>query len=163
MELKILKEQENTLLKRKDVTARIFFQGATPSRQDIAEELAGQTKTSRDKVIVASIKPAFGETSATVTARLYTDLETMKEVERDNLVEKNKKREPEPEPEPESEAEEATEAAEEDSGDEAPADTKEDEAKETEEEKPSPSEDSSDAEDSADDSKDADEKKTPQE
>lgn len=114
MELKIINETQQGALKRTTVHARVFSDAQSPSRQDVADALAEEMGADRSMVVVHKILPAFGDKSSEIHARIYTDANVMKELERENLLEKNKKVEPEPEPEPEAE-----EPAEEDAESEA--------------------------------------------
>ena len=98
MKLTIQETTEQPTLHRKAITARIFFTDETPSRQDVAEVLATKAGVDRETLVVARIKTNFGESSALVQARSYDDKQFMRDLERDNLLEKNKKVEPEPEP-----------------------------------------------------------------
>lgn len=109
MKLTIQETQEQPSLHRKQVTARLFFQAETPSRQLVADALSEEIGADRGLVVVDTIRTSFGDTSANVLARVYEDEQFMQDLERANLLEKNKKVEPEPEPEPEPESEEPDE------------------------------------------------------
>lgn len=114
MELTILKETNQPSLQRTAVTARLFFNAATPSRQVVADALAKELGVSRGLVVVDAIYTGFGSTEARVHARVYTDEAVMQRLERDNLLAKNKKQVPEPkEEEPEAPAETSSEPAQE--------------------------------------------------
>lgn len=107
MKLNIIEQTPQESLKRTTVHARVFADAQSPSRQVVADALAEELSVDRNLVVVHKILPAFGDKSAEIHARVYTDAEVMKTLERENLLEKNKKVEPEPEPEPEVEEEPA--------------------------------------------------------
>jgi ribosomal protein S24E len=91
MKLNITHEEKQPSFQRTIITARIFAQGTSPSRQEVADALAEELSAKRDLLLVDQILPAYGDTSATVKARVYTDEEVMRRIERENLIEKNKK------------------------------------------------------------------------
>lgn len=95
MKLQIIKQTPQETLKRTQVHARVHTGAQSPSRQEVANALAQELNADRSLVIVHKILPAFGDASAQVHARIYSDAEVMNTVERANLVEKNKKVEPE--------------------------------------------------------------------
>lgn len=115
MELTIQTRDEKPLLKRTEITARVFFQGETPTRLDIADALAKEAKVDRKLLTVTRIITSFGETSANIEARAYSDkatYETMEsEADRAAMVR------PEPEPTEEEPAEEEPSTESEDEGD----------------------------------------------
>jgi|AntRauTorckE6833_2_1112554.scaffolds.fasta_scaffold151838_1 ribosomal protein S24E len=96
MELKIIEQTPQESLKRTTIHARVFADAQSPSRQVIADALAEELDVKRDLVVVHKILPAFGDKSAEIHARVYTDAEVMKTLERENLLEKNKKVEAKP-------------------------------------------------------------------
>ena len=110
MELTITKTQKQASMSREVIHARIHFQGATPSRQAIAEALAKEVGAKRERLVVVQIKTAFGDSQASILARNYSDEAVMKRLERANLVAKNQPAaKPAPEPEATPEPAESTE------------------------------------------------------
>jgi len=89
VDLQIIQEKENILLSRKEINAKIMFDGKTPSRQDVQKELAKTTKAKEEMIIIRKIDTSFGTSTAIVTANIYTDAKMLKETERQNLVEKH--------------------------------------------------------------------------
>lgn len=94
MDLTIKTQSENPLLNRKEIVAKISFEGNTPKRKDVQEELSKKAKVEEKLLIIKKIDTTFGETSALVTAYAYENEEVMKRNERKNLVEKHKGHEP---------------------------------------------------------------------
>ncbi|MBN1175545.1 30S ribosomal protein S24e [Candidatus Woesearchaeota archaeon] len=94
MDLTIKNQKENPLLSRKEIVAKINFEGNTPNRKDVQVELAKKAKIDEKLLIIKKIDTLFGETSANITAYAYENEEVMKRNERKNLVEKHKGHEP---------------------------------------------------------------------
>ena len=99
MNLKIINEQENILLSRKEVTTSINFDGKTPSRKDVQKELAKKLKAKEPMTIIKKIDNEYGSTFAKVSAYIYSDEEVMNKLERKNLIEKHAGHEPKKEEE----------------------------------------------------------------
>ena len=99
MALKILSEENNKLIGRKEVRARINYAGATPNREALKKEF-------KDKnVVIRRIKPEFGETSAIVEAVIYTSKEVMDKLEAEHVKKRNEEK-------PKEESEEGSETPE---------------------------------------------------
>jgi small subunit ribosomal protein S24e len=96
MNISIETQNDNTLLKRKEVSASVLFEGiTTPSRKELQKLIAKETKAKPEMVIIQQIKTLFGTTKAKITAHVYDDQETLKLLERKNLLEKHEGYEPE--------------------------------------------------------------------
>lgn len=94
MDLTIKTQKENELLSRKEITAKVNFEGSTPNRKDIQAEIAKKAKVDAKLLIVKKIDTIFGEPSANITAYAYTNEDVMSRNERKNLVEKHAGHEP---------------------------------------------------------------------
>jgi ribosomal protein S24E len=75
MELKITKEHDNVMLKRKEVEASVSFSKSTPSNADVAKALATKMSASEDVVVVKQILGGFGSSSAAIKAYVYASKE----------------------------------------------------------------------------------------
>ena len=72
MDMSILKESENPLLKRREILATLTHPGkATPLRKDILPDLAKTLKTNEDLVIVDKIFTRKGSPSCNVKVFVY--------------------------------------------------------------------------------------------
>jgi ribosomal protein S24E len=97
MDFSIVHEEKRPLLHRRDVTVRIAFENATPSRKDITKLAAEKLKAKEDMVLVAKVTPEIGTSAARVQLRVYDDEAALKAVEynytlaRHGLAEKKKK------------------------------------------------------------------------
>ena len=143
MKLEIKEQKKNPLLNRTEIEGVIEFDDKTPSRIEVKAELAKKAKAKEDLVVISHIYTSFGARKARVIANVYDDAESMKKLERKNLIEKNvpkveeKKEEtteeakPEAAEKPAEKKEEAPEAKpEEEKKEEAPAEEKAEEKKE---------------------------------
>ena len=99
MNLKVIDQKENVLLSRKEVSASINFDGATPSRKDVQKEVAAAMKAKENMTLIKQIDTDYGSSFAKVSAFIYTDEAVMKKLERKNLVEKHAGHEPKQEEE----------------------------------------------------------------
>jgi small subunit ribosomal protein S24e len=102
--MKILQETKNPLLKRKEIKAEISYEGATPNRAEVKNQL-GQ----KGHLIIRRIKPVYGEGTAVVEAVVYDNKEIADKIEAEHLKKKNHKEEPKKEESEENSAETAPE------------------------------------------------------
>jgi small subunit ribosomal protein S24e len=108
MEIYVESERYNPLLRRKEVHFTVTFEGATPSRKDVRNKIAGLMNADVERVVVSYIKTEFGKTEARCYAKIYDSVEDLKAIEEEHIIQRNIKVEAE-----ESEAEKAAEEAEE--------------------------------------------------
>ena len=72
MQLDITKQNEVPLLNRQRVTVMIHFDGgATPSNQELKDEISKKLKVNKDLLAVRHIYQRFGATSAKVIVHVY--------------------------------------------------------------------------------------------
>jgi small subunit ribosomal protein S24e len=87
MELEILQEKENKPLGRRELRFRIeHIEDTTPSRSDVRSKLAAQYDAEASTVIIKKMETRFGIGITEGTARIYSDLNQMEQVERDYMV-----------------------------------------------------------------------------
>lgn len=94
MDLQITTQKENPLLSRTEVSAKIQFEGATPSRKDVQQAVAKAVKAKEPMVVIKQVATDYGAPFATVTAFVYNDETAMTRLERKNLLEKHIGHEP---------------------------------------------------------------------
>lgn len=91
MEIKIISEKENPLLKRKE----IFFQlehgqtGSTPPRLEVRKAVAIELKKDAALVFVKKLETKTGTHLAVGTANVYDSVEHAKSVEPEYIVKRN--------------------------------------------------------------------------
>ena len=89
MDLEIVKEEKNELLKVTEIRARLSFTGATPSKQQVVKALAAAMKAKAELIIVRHIRTDYGEQAADVRALIYADRASLEKLERKSMIKKN--------------------------------------------------------------------------
>lgn len=91
MEVKIIQQQQNILLKRKEIAFEIDHTQTkgTPSRVEIRNRLADLLKTKPELVYVKLVKTKTGTMQATGQANAYETVEQAKRVEPEYIVARN--------------------------------------------------------------------------
>ena len=98
--VEIIEKKENPLYSRTDVVASAHVEGATPSRQNVAAELAKALGAKADCVVIRTIAQEFGSKSARITASAYTSKDKLEKYEENKyLVDRGKKKAEAPKPE----------------------------------------------------------------
>jgi small subunit ribosomal protein S24e len=81
MDIQIQHQEERPLLHRKDITARVTYEGATPQRTTLRDSIAHALKTQADHMIIRQIRTEFGKQAAIVTASAYKDAKALEQFE----------------------------------------------------------------------------------
>src|SRR3972149_9565771 len=91
MKIKITKEQQNRLLKRKEITFEIDHSQTrgTPQRLEIRNKLAEVLKTKPELVYVKLVETKTGTMKATGQANAYETVEQAKRVEPEYIIARN--------------------------------------------------------------------------
>ena len=90
MKMEITEKRENPLQKRVEVYFTIDHNGeSTPGRNAVAEEVAKQTKSKRECVVVDNIESVFGKGMSTGYAKVYDSKEAALEYDRAYLLKRN--------------------------------------------------------------------------
>ena len=91
MEIKIVEQRPNPLLKRTEYRFEIGHSAAsTPSRDSIRAELAKDLKVPKDRVIVERMNSKFGTPKTVGEALVYASPDDAKGVEREHVLIRNK-------------------------------------------------------------------------
>ncbi len=93
MNLQILNERENRLLHRTEIEARVTFDSATPSREEIIKLIAAKKNVPENLVIVENIDQKFGQRVADVFIKIYESESTLKELEPEYMIKRHVKEE----------------------------------------------------------------------
>jgi len=91
MDLEVKNKKENPQLQRQEVTGEIKFSGATPSNQQLKEELTKKLGVKAELVAIRHIYGEFGTGKATFEAVAYANKEQFDKIE---LKKKEKKAAP---------------------------------------------------------------------
>jgi ribosomal protein S24E len=91
MEVKIVSEKENQLLKRKEVSFRVEHEsdGSTPTRPEIRKAVASALKKNTDLVFIKKLETKTGTHSAIGFANIYDSAEQAKLIEPEYIVTRN--------------------------------------------------------------------------
>jgi small subunit ribosomal protein S24e len=91
MELKIIDEHQNILLKRKEITFEVNHSQtkSTPSRVELRNKLAEILKTKPELIFVKRVETKTGTMLATGLANAYDSVEQAKRVEPKYIVARN--------------------------------------------------------------------------
>jgi len=72
MEIKIISEKDNFLLKRKEIIAEVEYGNrATPSRNEVLEEIAKKFNVNKNKIEIDYIFSSAGKHLAKVKFKIY--------------------------------------------------------------------------------------------
>ena len=88
MQVKILSQKYNPLLKRKEVVFEVDHsqEGQTTPRLELRKSLADLLKTKLDLIFVEKVETKTGTTIALGEANAYDTVEQAKSVERDHII-----------------------------------------------------------------------------
>jgi small subunit ribosomal protein S24e len=85
MELQIIKDKTNTLLKRREVSMKINNKG-TPSRIDVKNKLAAMANSRPELIVIEHLDTAFGKMELTGIASIYESEERLKQLAHQHLL-----------------------------------------------------------------------------
>jgi len=90
MEIKIVSQKENPLLKRKEVQFNVEHEtGSTPPRQQVRRGVAAALKSNVDLVFIKKFETKTGTHMAVGTANLYDSIEQARRIEPESIVKRN--------------------------------------------------------------------------
>ena len=85
MELQIIKDKKNPLLKRREVSLRIVNKG-TPSRIEVKNKLAAIANSKPELIVIGQLNTAFGKQEIMGTASIYESEERLKQLAHQHLI-----------------------------------------------------------------------------
>ena len=99
MEMEVISEKANPVLKRREIIVKIKGAGATPPRKDVVAAIASHFGVEEKIVLVDQILTEFGISDARVRVKIYDDpqfipkkrLEIVKARSKSNTEDKNAK------------------------------------------------------------------------
>lgn len=91
MEVKVVSEKQNPMLKRKEVSFQIDHgeTGSTPTRVEVRKGVAVATKTNENLVFVKKFETKTGTLTAFGTANIYDTIEQARLVEPEYIIKRN--------------------------------------------------------------------------
>ncbi|WP_321420601.1 30S ribosomal protein S24e [uncultured Methanomethylovorans sp.] len=90
MDIKIIEDKNNVLLKRRELKFEVTFEGPTPTRMDVKNKMAALLNVPLELVVIQRMKNDFGRQLVNGYAKIYEDAARMKQVEKDYVLERNK-------------------------------------------------------------------------
>ena len=90
--MEIIERKPTELLNRENIVARVEFEGATPSRAQLKNQLATKLKAKEELIVVRKINTAFGKSLAIVKAHIYKNEADMKKIEGKSALKRNAKK-----------------------------------------------------------------------
>jgi small subunit ribosomal protein S24e len=92
-EVKIEKDFNNKLLKRREVSVAMEYEGATPSRADIKQSVSDKFNMNKETMVVVRVDTLFGTNSAKILIHEYADKDSLKTAQKHTIARPNKKKE----------------------------------------------------------------------
>lgn len=91
MDVKIISEKENPLLKRREVSFQVEHNqtGSTPPRLQVRKAVASALKTDLDLVFIKKLETKTGTHTAVGSANVYDSVEQARLVEPEYIVKRN--------------------------------------------------------------------------
>ncbi|MCI4325334.1 MAG: 30S ribosomal protein S24e [Thermoplasmata archaeon] len=90
MDLKIVEERKNPLLKRTEYRFEMSHPtAATPKRDEVRQELASQLKVPKERVIIERMHAKFGTPMSVGEAAAYTSKDAALATEREHILIRN--------------------------------------------------------------------------
>ncbi len=90
MEIKIVEERTNPLLKRRELRFEVAHAtAATPTRDTVRTELAKEVHAAKDRVIIERLRPRFGTAVTRGEANVYESADAAKSITREHILVRN--------------------------------------------------------------------------
>lgn len=91
-EISVENDFNNKLLKRREISVSLDYEGATPSREDIKRSVSDKLNVKKDNMVIVRVKTLFGTNKANVLIHEYADAEAMKTAQKHMIARPNKKK-----------------------------------------------------------------------
>jgi len=89
MEIEIIEDNENKLLRRREIRFRVKFEGPTPKREDVKKKLCAILGVSERLTVVQSLEGIFGKSECVGFAKIYENEEDLKRTEEEHVIRRN--------------------------------------------------------------------------
>jgi small subunit ribosomal protein S24e len=89
VDIEILEEKENPLLRRKELRIKVSHNGATPRRAEVREKIIALKDANRDSVVLHSLHSRFGARESIAFVKIYESPQAMLSVEQEHVLRKN--------------------------------------------------------------------------
>jgi small subunit ribosomal protein S24e len=95
MDIKIMKDNTNALLNRREIDFSINYEGPTPARNVVRGKIAAMLNVPLELVVVHKMGNEFGRQALEAYVKIYESAERMKQIEKNYILERNTVPEPE--------------------------------------------------------------------
>ena len=92
MNLDIKEKNENKMLEREEIKAKLSFEGKTPSRKDVHKKATSALGAKPELVIIKKIETRYGEQQADITIYKYANKEVLEKLEPEYLRKKHQEK-----------------------------------------------------------------------
>ena len=92
MDMKIIQDTKNEVLKRRELIAEAEVE-KVPSKDEVRKKLAALAQADEKALIIEKIESGFGNPKIKVIANAYDSAEAMKEIEQKHFIKRNFKEE----------------------------------------------------------------------
>jgi len=90
--MKILKQEENSILNRSAVEFSVDHKGSkTPTREEVLKQISEKLNVSPELIRIKSIFTKYGGESSKISANIYGNIESLKSIEEFRKKKKEKK------------------------------------------------------------------------
>jgi len=89
MDIQIIKETNNPLLKRREVVFKVTKETATPSRKSVVEKIAATMNSKPGLVMISRMNTEFGKRETIGYAKIYETEERARQVENEYVIARN--------------------------------------------------------------------------
>jgi small subunit ribosomal protein S24e len=89
MQINVIEEKENPLLNRRELQIKIEHPAGTPARIEVKNAVAAELKVEPQRVIVGSMKAAFGKKETIAYIKIYESPENARQIEAEHILKRN--------------------------------------------------------------------------
>jgi small subunit ribosomal protein S24e len=93
MNLEIRKTKKNPVIGRDEITADLFFEGATPSRTNLLKDAAKKLNCPEDLLVIHKITTSYGDEKAEVSLHKYESKDALAKCEPKYMQKKHRGKE----------------------------------------------------------------------
>jgi small subunit ribosomal protein S24e len=90
MDIDIVSEEENPMLRRTDVNFEVTHEEATPERLSVRDSLAAMLNKDAEEVVVRHLDTRFGMRKTLGEARVYDTPAAAQDIEQEHMLDRNK-------------------------------------------------------------------------
>ena len=90
MDIDIVSEEENPMLRRTDVSFEVTHDEATPERLSVRDSLAAILNKDAEEVVVRHLDTRFGMRKTIGEARVYDTPAAARDIEQEHMLDRNK-------------------------------------------------------------------------